>query len=244
MIFATSDLHGFTAAQFRRLLDKAGFSDDDMLYVLGDVIDRHGLGGVDALRWIMGQANIELLLGNHEDMLLQCAFLFDEVTDASIGLLDEWQLRKLSVWLRNGAEPTLKALRQLRNEDPMLVADVLDFLRDAPLYAAVTAGGQDYLLLHGGLKDFQPGKKLSAYEPHDLLWHRPAWEESYFDDMTVILGHTPTVYYGTEYTGKMLRRPTWIDIDTSNRAPMLLRLDDLQPFYADEEYGDEGACEA
>ena len=45
MIYVTSDLHGFDPEQFRAFLDKAGFCQDDYLFVLGDVIDRgeHGV---------------------------------------------------------------------------------------------------------------------------------------------------------------------------------------------------------
>ena len=52
MIFVTSDLHGYPLKRFQRLLDEAGFTEDDELYVLGDVIDRHGDGGVETLLWI------------------------------------------------------------------------------------------------------------------------------------------------------------------------------------------------
>ena len=54
MIYATSDLHGYPLDAFRRLLDAAGFGASDTLYVLGDVIDRNGDGGVAMLRWMMG----------------------------------------------------------------------------------------------------------------------------------------------------------------------------------------------
>lgn len=235
MIYVTSDLHGFTAEQLQALLAKAGFGPEDELYVLGDVIDRSGLGGVDTLQWLMRQDNVELLQGNHEAMLLGCSFLFDEITEQFCDEIESGdQLKLLMTWIRNGAEPTINALRQLMAEDPLAVFDLLDYLRDAPLYAMVEAGGRDYLLLHGGLPDFSPAKKLRDYAPHDVLWHRPDWEEAYFDDVTVVLGHTPTAYYGGEHAGRMLVRPTWIDIDTSNVAPMLLRLDDLQAFYMNE----------
>ena len=46
MIYATSDLHGFSLERFQNLLDHAGFSDNDYLFVLGDVIDRNGDGGI------------------------------------------------------------------------------------------------------------------------------------------------------------------------------------------------------
>lgn len=232
MIYVTSDLHGFTAKELQALLAKADFGADDELYVLGDVIDRNGEGGIDTLRWLMEQPNAELLMGNHEAMLLSCTFMFDEITETFCDTLENGdQLTRLLTWTRNGAKPTIDALRKLMQEDPPAVFDLLDYLRDAPLYAMVEAGGRDFLLLHGGLKDFSPDKKLSAYAPHDILWHRPDWDETYFDDVTVVLGHTPTALYGAEYSGKMLVRPTWVNIDTSNVKPMLLRLNDMQAFY-------------
>ena len=81
MNYAISDIHGYPLDKFLQLLNKAGFGNDDYLFILGDVIDRNGDGGVEMLQWIMLQPNVELLLGNHEDMLLKCAFLFDEITD-------------------------------------------------------------------------------------------------------------------------------------------------------------------
>ena len=42
MNFVISDLHGYSHDRFIELLEKAKFSDDDFLYILGDVIDRNG----------------------------------------------------------------------------------------------------------------------------------------------------------------------------------------------------------
>lgn len=48
---------------------------------------------------------------------------------------------------------------------------------------------------------------------HDLLWSRPSLQDEYFDDILTIFGHTPTMYYGEIYTGKILKTRTWINID-------------------------------
>lgn len=69
MIYVISDLHGYPLEKLKKLLNKADFSDNDFLYILGDVIDRNGDGGVEMLCWLMEQSNIQLLLGNHEAML-------------------------------------------------------------------------------------------------------------------------------------------------------------------------------
>ena len=99
MIYATSDLHGYPLDRFQKLLKQADFGNQDFLFVLGDVIDRNGDGGVGLLRWMMEQPNVELILGNHEAMLLSCAFLFDEITDDSVASLDEKQVRLLMNWI-------------------------------------------------------------------------------------------------------------------------------------------------
>ena len=83
MIYVISDLHGYPVQKLKALLRSAGFGGDDFLYVLGDVIDRNGDGGVGVLRWLAEQPNAQLLLGNHEAMLLSCDFLFETVTDES-----------------------------------------------------------------------------------------------------------------------------------------------------------------
>ncbi len=233
MIYATSDLHGYPLPSFLRLLKSAGFRDDDYLWILGDVIDRNGDGGIAMLRWIMEQPNTGMLLGNHEAMMLTCSFLFDKVTEESIDALTDDQMRSLLHWMRNGSQPTMESLHALNEQDPAALGDLLDFLRDAPLYAAVSAGGKDYLLVHSGLGNFSPTKKLRDYTPDELLWHRPSPAENWFPDVTTILGHTPTGYrFGQP--GRMFRTETWIDIDTGaagGGSPMLLRLDDLRPFY-------------
>ena len=118
MIYATSDIHGYPLDAFRQLLDSAGFSDSDTLYVLGDVIDRNGDGGINMLLWMMNQPNIEMILGNHEAMLLSCTFLFEEITDRNIDCLNTQRIQLLNQWMINGAQPTLSALRTLKNREP------------------------------------------------------------------------------------------------------------------------------
>ena len=87
---------------------------------------------------------------------------------------------------------------------------------------------------HAGLGHFDPARPISAYAPDDLLWNRPSLEDVYFTDIFTVFGHTPTIAYGPEYADRMILTPTWADIDTgasSGRSPMLLRLDDMKPFY-------------
>lgn len=233
-IYVTSDLHGLRLEKLQRLLKKVRFCDNDWLYILGDVIDRENDGGVEILQWLLIQPNVQMLLGNHEAMLLSCDFVFETVTEESISQLTSEQMELLLTYTENGGDVTLTALRKLTKKSPEIIEDILDYLREAPLYDIVETGGRTFLLVHAGLENFAPDRKLSDYTPDELLWARPTLDMQYFKNTIAVFGHTPTAYYGNTYNGKILRTETWIDIDVgvpSGNQPVLLRLDDLQEFY-------------
>ncbi len=233
MIYVTADLHGYPIEKFRSMLDSVGFCDDDFLYVLGDVIDR-GSDGIKLLRLLMSMPNAQLILGNHEAMLLACDFLFDEITDESIANLTGSEFDNYSTWVMNGGCATLESLRSMRDSE---IRYILEYLEDAPVCELLSVEDRDFILTHSGFGSFEKNKKLSEYSQRDLLWNRPELTQRYFDDITVVFGHTPTFYYGEEYKGKAIVTDTWIDIDTGaagGLAPMLLRLDDMKEFYFEE----------
>ena len=50
--YCISDLHGLPVEKLEDLLDRAGFGEGDFLFVLGDVVDRNGDGGLSLLRFL------------------------------------------------------------------------------------------------------------------------------------------------------------------------------------------------
>ena len=233
MIYVTSDLHGCAPECLQQLLGKANFGSEDFLFVLGDVIDR-GNHGVELLNWMSMQPNVQLMLGNHESLLLGCAFLFDTVTDSSIAKLDTSHLEMFQTWMLNGGNPTVTGLRNLKRQDPDAVDGILDYLREAPLYEEVSVGDADYLLVHAGLANFDPARPVNSYTADELLWARPSLDDRYFVDKTVIFGHTPSHYYGSEYQGRAVKTDTWLCIDTGaagGGSPMLYCLDNKKEYY-------------
>ena len=233
-VYVTSDLHGLELCKLKELLEKAGFGDDDWLYILGDAVDRQNDGGVEILKWLLEQPNAQLILGNHEAMLLSCEFLFGEITEERIEALDKEKMGLVMTYMQNGGDVTLDALRKLMKSSPETVSYIMEYLHDAPLYETVSAGGRDFLLVHSGLDNFDKSRKITDYSPDELLWAWPTADDEYYDGIVTVFGHTPTVSYGKEHKGRILRTRTWIDVDVGvpyGNSPALLRLDDLEEIY-------------
>lgn len=231
-IYVTSDLHGFSLKKLKQLLKVVGFSKSDWLYILGDVIDRNNDGGIAMLLWLLEQPNVQLIRGNHEQMMLSCSWAFDQITDEALSNVSANEIENLNRWFVNGATPTLSTIKNLLHTSPESVEDIMEYLRETPLCECVEANGKSFLLCHSGFQNFDKNKKLSDYSETDLLWNRPNKDDRYFDDILTIMGHTPTDYYGC--CGKAFHTDTWIDIDVGSARgspPMLLRLDDMKEFY-------------
>lgn len=159
MIYVTSDLHGCSVTELEFLLAKADFCGEDFLYILGDVIDR-GEHGAELLLWLTQQSNVQLILGNHESMLLSCRFLFDPVTEESLNALTVERLELMNNWIANGGMPTLNGLRRILKNTPDLTEGILDYLYDTPTYDKITVGGRNFVLVHAGISNFTEEKNL------------------------------------------------------------------------------------
>lgn len=229
MLYVVSDLHGYPFDKFLQLLEKASFGENDFLMVLGDVIDR-GADGVKYLQWLMRRKNADMLLGNHEAMMLACDFLFEDVNEENLAKLSQRHLNLIYHWKDNGGNLTMDSLTALHAAQRRAI---LDYLRECPLYERFELNGKQFLLTHSGLRNFEKDKPLESYETDDLLWNRPQLTDRYYDDVITIFGHTPTWYYGEEHAGKIIVTDTWIDIDVGAGycyPPVLLRLDDMKQF--------------
>lgn len=234
MIYVTSDIHGFSFEKFMDILSMVNFSKkSDWLYILGNVID-YGTDGLKYLNWLTEQGNVQLILGNHESMLLGCSFIFDMFASDNFSP-DDTERKKLSTWMKNGGEKTISQLRELYENDPEQVGYILEYLREeCPLFDTVETDSGEFLLVHSGFSNFEQNRKLSDYSKKEILWHTASPTDRYYDNVVTVFGHTPTYVFSQKFNGKCVKTPTWIDIATgceTGNAPMLLRLDDLKEFY-------------
>ena len=143
--YVISDIHG-EYGKFMELLDIIHFSYEDILYVLGDVVDR-GKNPVKTLLKMMEMPNVIPIAGNHEQMMLECmSVLINEVKDENsikefAEKFSDDMFQKLYAWQRNGGIATTDELSKLDNETRK---DGLDYVADFSWYEKVEVNVQTF----------------------------------------------------------------------------------------------------
>lgn len=218
MIYLTSDPHG-EYRKFLNMLDKINFNENDKMIILGDVIDR-GSESIPLLQFIMRQKNMELLLGNHEHMVLK-------------GLIHN-DMGYYNCWINNGG---LSTLYQFDKLNKIQQNNILEYLQSCKLYKII----DNYILSHAGVNtevytnDLSIGKFMSLQTEEDLLWRQDFNKTSSLDKYTVVFGHLPTCYLHKSNPMKIWHGKNKIGIDCGvcfkGGRLACLRLDDTREFY-------------
>lgn len=231
--YVMGDIHGEYGA-FVDLLEQIQLKETDTLYILGDILDR-GPHPIKVLLKLMEMPNVICLVGNHELMALECLeFLMKEVTDVSIDEIDSKTLDNLVTWQYNGSKTTIDEFRSLSRE---MQQEVLYFIKEFSIYEEVSVNGKDYLLVHGGLGNYWPGKDIDEYSLKELIWDRAEYDITYFEDVYVVTGHTPTQeIIGNPRPGYIFQKNNHIAMDCGCNRPdgrlAALCLDTGEEFYA------------
>ena len=210
MNYVMGDIHG-GYDQFLELLESIQLKDTDILYVLGDVVDR-GPHPIKTLLKLMEMPNAICIVGNHELMALDgLRFLNTQITTESVDSIDADLVGNLIDWQRNGSETTIEEFKQLDQE---MRQEVIEFIMEFSMYEELTVNGQKYLLVHAGLGDYSADKRIVDYSLKNLVWDRADYNTQYFDDTIVITGHTPTQFIeGNLNPGKIFKHLNHIAID-------------------------------
>ena len=182
MRYCCSDLHG-CFDEFIELLKKINFTNDDIMYILGDNIDR-GPKPIELLKYIFENENIVSIIGNHEEFLLDYV---DRDFDSG----------STSSWDKNDGKVTRLAIDKLHKDDPVLCKNIIDDIKTWSTCLVL----EPFILSHAGynaekLKKLpQTIESLSKMTQDDFTWSR----EDFFkckgiEDYITIFGHTPTRY--------------------------------------------------
>lgn len=214
--YIISDIHG-EYELFINLLEKIKLKETDSLYILGDILDR-GPHPIKVILKLMEMPNALCLVGNHELMALDCLeFLMKEITETSIRELDEKMVDNLITWQYNGSKSTIE---EFRNLDREMQQAVIDFIKDFLIYEELTVSEKEYLLVHGGLGNYYPGKDMEEYSIKELVWDRAEYDIQYFEDVYVVTGHTPTQgIVGNPRPGYIFKGNNHIAIDCGCNQP-------------------------
>ena len=192
-----SDIHG-ALPLLKGALQKAGFCKDDLLVVLGDMMERSE-GSLDVLRYVMELSeryHVQTVLGNCDNVTL--AFF-----DREERLPDDFYVR----WLpRFGPRCTLVKMAQEAGAR-------LDGVQDYPAARAAleTAYGpelaflrslphvlmdDDYLLVQGGVPREDHLEDLTAFE---VMKNDDFLNQGHAFRRWVIVGHWPVTLYGEKF---------------------------------------------
>lgn len=223
MTYVISDIHG-CYDKYIKILDLIELSDNDTLYVLGDVIDR-GPDGIKILFDMMKRKNVIPIIGNHESMTLGVMRI------SSNGLTDVSFKNAYITWMYNGGEPTLKAFMAL---DAARRREIRDYIDSFMIYATVTVGGRNFHLSHT-LPEYDPQRDIHDVTYLEFIWGEPDYDTVYDENTLFVTGHTPTGLIDPEYEGKIYMKNNHIAIDCGavfdNGRLGCIRLDDLKEFY-------------
>lgn len=231
MTYVMSDLHGHYE-KFRKMLEKIAFSDHDELYVLGDIVDR-GPQSAELLLDMSMRSNVYPILGNHDmtaSIILKksCSLIDDDLcadmeTDSFIKLMASWQL--------DGGQATLDSFKR-RTPDER--ETLLDYLDEFVPYECIEVNGHKFLLVHGGLPFDKRHIPLEEQDVGKLIFERPMYDMRYYEDITLVTGHTPTVTIDPYYRGKIYHKNGHLAVDCGAGFGLPLgcvRLEDFAEFY-------------
>jgi serine/threonine protein phosphatase 1 len=228
-----SDIHGFYG-KYMDMIQKIDLKDEDTLIINGDTIDR-GPNGIKILQDVMQRPNVELIMGNHEVMMLLTTLAETEDDFAE----------SLACWVSNGCAPTFNAFRNLSEKEQ---EEMIVFLLKAPFEKDLEVNGKKFHIVHG----------FPADNEYDEVWNRPEADTIYEpfqkDGIQLIIGHSPVYLfhgnserqqvrylYELEKKGEHLKiehAPGFICTDCACGQDMkglsalaCLRLDDMAEFY-------------
>ena len=165
--YVMSDIHGM-AELLEKMLRKIAFSPADMLYILGDMIDR-GPDPAGVIELVASRKNIVALRGNHEDMFAEW---YEYTEDKSEG------------YFYNTYE-ILMSSDSAREKIPEYVR----WMKKLPLYKKVKSKDTCYVMAHASTEGiFEIWKKKDTF-----LWESGVTgSRRSLPGYISIVGHVPT----------------------------------------------------
>ena len=191
-----SDIHG-NLPFLKGVLAKAGFSEEDILILLGDMLERHE-DSLDTLRYVMELCQthrVYPILGNCDNVILD---FVDELGNTSEQFFhDRWfQMGEKSVLVKMArmAGVTVETMDDYPAARAAIAREFkpeLDFLRGLPHILI----NDHYLFVHGGVPREDHLEDLEAF---GVMKNDDFLGQGYSFQRWVIVGHWPVTLYRTD----------------------------------------------
>ncbi len=183
MTYVMSDIHG-NYVGFQRMLKEINFGDDDLLYIVGDLLD-YGADSMALINDISMRTNVYSVVGDHDLLALRMLRGFSKMLESGAAP-DPAFAEEIKAWAADGGAVTLEDFRKL---DAEMREGVIDYLSDLALFEEITVKDRDYILVHAGIRNFAPDTVLDDLGPDDLIYESLDPDREYYEDKTVIVGH-------------------------------------------------------
>ena len=191
-VFAVSDVHG-NLPYLKGLLDKIAFSKDDVLILLGDLIEK-GPQSLETLQYVMQLCKthtVHILQGNCDRLM------FDE------DISDEWLFRYRHSWDGNMIMNEFSARLRFPINYPEDISRLRELVwKEYPEEASFLAGlptileSEHYIFVHGGIPGEDSLKDPSALKPWNCMKNDDFVNQGHcFKNRWCVVGHWPATLY-------------------------------------------------
>ncbi|MBO5312783.1 MAG: serine/threonine protein phosphatase [Clostridia bacterium] len=171
MTYFVSDLHG-EYHLFCRLLEKIGFSQEDTMYICGDVLDKGDMP-LALAKLIISHPNMHCILGNHELYFIK------------------YYNRTVPKFVRDRELIISSIKRYFEEEETELDWEIVEWIMSLPFYIEE----RDFICVHAGIPTDGEERILSPYLYGEELVNDRRFKESTKgknSEKCVFFGHTPT----------------------------------------------------
>ncbi len=195
-VFAVSDVHG-NLDYLKGLLDQIAFSQDDILVLLGDLIEK-GPKSIETLQYIVQLSKthtVHVLRGNCDRLL------FDD------DIPDEWLFRFRDSWggrtvIREFARALDLPLERIEDVAALRRAVKREFPEEIAFLTAlpVILESDRYIFVHGGIPGEGAMSDLSALKPWECMKNDDFLNQGHiFRNKWCVVGHWPATLYRKEF---------------------------------------------
>ena len=185
MTYAVANLHG-CFSKFKKLLKQINFNDNDVMYVIGDIVD-YGEEPIELLCDLSMRYNVIPILGECDFRAFEMLTELDKMLGGASPDLEV--IGKMTEWIQEGGAKTMEGFKAL---DEDMKEGVLEYLEDMSLYEEVEVRGKKYLLVHAGIADYSAESDLDDYMPEDFIYESVDPDYQLIDGVTLVVGHKPT----------------------------------------------------